>query len=122
MSTPASRRRATRPGLEREICVRRAPRRSPRRRSCRRLIDFLFFWGHQPRHNGDTGQRCLSEARGPGPFIADGVTYPTASIWMTARKAQPFTATGPRPGSLPRVIQRALDALTAQLDGDARQL
>jgi len=50
------------------------------------------------------------------PLIADGVIYPTASIgWRSTRHS--FHGDWPRPSSLPRVIRRALDRLTAQLAG-----
>ncbi len=49
-------------------------------------IDFLFFWGHQPRPDGTIGSGCLSQ-RWPAPFTENGVTYPTAEHWMMAGKA-----------------------------------
>ena len=52
-------------------------------------IDFLFFWGHQPRPDGVTGPGCLSQWW-PAPFTEDGVTYPTAEHWMMAGKARLF--------------------------------
>jgi ribA/ribD-fused uncharacterized protein len=52
-------------------------------------IDFLFFWGHQPRPDGAIGPGCLSQWW-PAPFTEDGVTYPTAEHWMMAGKARLF--------------------------------
>jgi len=52
-------------------------------------IDFLFFWGHQPRPDGTTGPGCLSQWW-PAPFTEDGITYPTAEHWMMAGKARLF--------------------------------
>jgi len=52
-------------------------------------IDFLFFWGHQPRPDGTIGPGCLSQWW-PAPFTEDGVTYPTAEHWMMAGKARLF--------------------------------
>jgi ribA/ribD-fused uncharacterized protein len=52
-------------------------------------VDFLFFWGHQPRSDGTTGPGCLSQWW-PAPFTQDGVTYPTAEHWMMAGKARLF--------------------------------
>jgi ribA/ribD-fused uncharacterized protein len=52
-------------------------------------IDFLFFWGHQPRPDGAIGPGCLSQWW-PAPFTEDGVTYATAEHWMMAGKARLF--------------------------------
>jgi ribA/ribD-fused uncharacterized protein len=52
-------------------------------------IDFLFFWGHQPRPEGTIGPGCLSQWW-PAPFTDDGVTYATAEHWMMAAKARLF--------------------------------
>jgi ribA/ribD-fused uncharacterized protein len=52
-------------------------------------IDFLFFWGHQPRPDGTTGSGCLSQWW-PASFSEDGVTYLTAEHWMMAGKARLF--------------------------------
>lgn len=54
-----------------------------------RPIDFLFFWGHQPRPDGTTGPGCLSQWW-PAPFTADGVIYQSAEHWMMAAKARLF--------------------------------
>jgi ribA/ribD-fused uncharacterized protein len=55
----------------------------------RQPIDFLFFWGHQPRPDGAIGSGCLSQWW-PAPFAEDGVIYPTAEHWMMAGKARLF--------------------------------
>ncbi|HTW02959.1 MAG TPA: NADAR family protein [Streptosporangiaceae bacterium] len=52
-------------------------------------IDFLFFWGHQPRPDATTGPGCLSQWW-PAAFSVDGITYPTAEHWMMAAKARLF--------------------------------
>jgi ribA/ribD-fused uncharacterized protein len=51
--------------------------------------DFLFFWGHRPRRDGGIGPGCLSQWW-PAPFVAGGVTYPTAEHFMMAGKARLF--------------------------------
>ena len=51
--------------------------------------EFLFFWGHQPQHDGTVGPGCLSQWW-PATFTVDRVTYPTAEHWMMAGKARLF--------------------------------
>lgn len=49
----------------------------------------VFFWGHQPRGDGDPGPHCLSQWW-PAEFQVEGVTYPTAEHFMMAEKARLF--------------------------------
>lgn len=48
---------------------------------------YLFFWGHQPRSDGQLGKECLSQWWS-APFEVDGVVYPTAEHYMMAEKAR----------------------------------
>lgn len=52
-------------------------------------MDYLFFWGHQPRNMDQPGAKCLSQwfARA---FEYQGVLYQTAEHWMMAEKARLF--------------------------------
>ncbi len=53
------------------------------------VLDFLFFWGHQPRKDGELGISCLSQWW-ISPFDYEGHTYLTAEHWMMAEKAKLF--------------------------------
>ena len=61
--------------------------------------EFLFFWGHQPQHDGTVGPGCLSQWW-PATFTVDRVTYPTAEHWMMAGKARLFGDGAAVPGIL----------------------
>ena len=50
---------------------------------------YLFFWGHQPRKDGQIGKECLSQWW-PALFELDGIVYPTAEHYMMAQKARLF--------------------------------
>lgn len=52
-------------------------------------VDFLFFWGHKPKHEGHIDKACLSQWF-PCPFKIDGATYATAEHFMMAEKARLF--------------------------------
>jgi ribA/ribD-fused uncharacterized protein len=52
-------------------------------------VDFLFFWGHAPEHEGIVDASCLSQWF-PSPFQVDGALYPTAEHFMMAEKARLF--------------------------------
>ncbi len=52
-------------------------------------LKYLFFWGHQPRQDGRTGESCFSQWW-PSPFTVEGVEYQTAEHWMMAQKASLF--------------------------------
>lgn len=52
-------------------------------------MDFLFFWGHQPRRDGSIGKSCFSQWW-PAPFAEDGIEYKTAEHYMMAEKARLF--------------------------------
>lgn len=50
---------------------------------------YLLFWGHTPRKDGQIGKECLSQWW-VAPFEADGVTYASAEHFMMAGKARLF--------------------------------
>ncbi|MBQ1048182.1 NADAR family protein [Micromonospora sp. C51] len=52
-------------------------------------IKFLYFWGHQPEHDGSVGAGCLSQWW-PAPFTTDGLVFDTAEHYMMWRKATLF--------------------------------
>jgi ribA/ribD-fused uncharacterized protein len=52
-------------------------------------VEYLHFWGHRARADGQVGAGCLSQWW-PSPFTVDGVEYRTAEHWMMARKARLF--------------------------------
>ncbi|MFG2062783.1 NADAR family protein [Micromonospora sp. NPDC048871] len=52
-------------------------------------VDYLFFWGHQPRADGRIGAECLSQWW-PAPFTLDGLRFATAEHYMMWRKAVLF--------------------------------
>ncbi len=52
-------------------------------------LKYLFFWGHQPRHDGQIGKQCLSQWW-PSAFEIDTIAYPTAEHYMMAEKARLF--------------------------------
>jgi ribA/ribD-fused uncharacterized protein len=52
-------------------------------------IEYLHFWGHRPRPDGQVSASCLSQWW-PSPFTVDGETYATAEHWMMAGKARLF--------------------------------
>ncbi|MFF4316059.1 NADAR family protein [Streptomyces sp. 900105755] len=52
-------------------------------------INYLHFWGHRPRPDGQVSASCLSQWW-PSPFVVDGVEYATAEHWMMAAKARLF--------------------------------
>ncbi len=51
--------------------------------------EYLFFWVHQPRQDGQIGKQCLSQWW-PSPFEVNGILYPTAEHYMMAEKARLF--------------------------------
>ncbi|MEZ4933478.1 MAG: NADAR family protein [Saprospiraceae bacterium] len=55
-------------------------------------LDFLFFWGHQPKKDGSISQSCFSQWW-VQPFEVEGKTYKTAEHWMMAGKARLFNDT-----------------------------
>lgn len=52
-------------------------------------LKYLFFWGHQPRGDGQIGKQCFSQWWSSS-FELDGVIYPTAEHYMMAEKARLF--------------------------------
>ncbi|MGI5521388.1 NADAR family protein [Micromonospora sp. CA-259024] len=52
-------------------------------------VKFLFFWGHQPQHDGSIGPGCMSQWW-PAPFSVDGREFATAEHYMMWRKATLF--------------------------------
>ncbi|MFH8348759.1 NADAR family protein [Streptomyces sp. NPDC018045] len=51
--------------------------------------EYVYFWGHAPRRDGQLGASCFSQWW-PAPFTVDGVRYATAEHWMMACKARLF--------------------------------
>jgi ribA/ribD-fused uncharacterized protein len=51
--------------------------------------EYLFFWGHQARQDGQIGKTCFSQWW-PAAFTVDGVSYPSAEHFMMAEKARLF--------------------------------
>ncbi len=50
---------------------------------------YLFFWGHQPRPDGQIGKSCFSQWW-ESSFEVDGILYHTAEHYMMAEKARLF--------------------------------
>src|SRR5574338_419900 len=51
--------------------------------------EYLFFWSHNSKKNGQIGKECLSQWFASS-FIVEGITYPTAEHFMMAEKARLF--------------------------------
>lgn len=51
--------------------------------------EYLFFWGHRPRADGQIGKQCLSQWW-MAPFTVGGIVYATAEHYMMAEKARLF--------------------------------
>ena len=52
-------------------------------------VEFLFFWGHQPRADGTVGKSCLSQWW-PAAFTVDGRRFATVEHYMMWHKATLF--------------------------------
>jgi len=52
--------------------------------------DYIFFWGHTPKVDGQVDHSCLSNWY-PAPFVQQGETYPTTEHYMMAEKARLFS-------------------------------
>ncbi|MFI6321967.1 NADAR family protein [Nonomuraea sp. NPDC050556] len=52
-------------------------------------LRYLFFWGHQPTHDGRVGAGCLSQWW-PVEFSEDGHVFASAEHYMMAHKAWLF--------------------------------
>ncbi|MTI30960.1 NADAR family protein [Xanthovirga aplysinae] len=52
-------------------------------------IKFIFFWGHQPKKNGNIGKSCFSQWW-ESDFIHNGLVFSTAEKWMMFKKAELF--------------------------------
>ncbi|MDX8035956.1 NADAR family protein [Lentzea sp. BCCO 10_0856] len=52
-------------------------------------MKFLFFWGHQPEHDGSIGKGCLSQWW-PCSFVVEGQQFASAEHYMMWRKALLF--------------------------------
>jgi ribA/ribD-fused uncharacterized protein len=52
-------------------------------------VEYLLFWGHTPKHAGQTDASCLSQWF-PAAFVVDRVPYATAEHFMMAEKARLF--------------------------------
>ena len=53
-------------------------------------VKYLFFWGHQPSHDGVITKSCLSQWW-LADFVVTGITYRSTEHWMMAEKARLFT-------------------------------
>ncbi len=51
--------------------------------------EYLFFWGHQPRQDGEIGKQCFSQWWASA-FEVNGILYATAEHYMMAEKARLF--------------------------------
>ena len=52
-------------------------------------LKYLFFWGQQPRKDGQVSKSCFSQWW-EEVFVVDGITYRSAEHWMMAEKARLF--------------------------------
>lgn len=52
-------------------------------------VEYLFFWGHQPKQNNLVSKSCFSQWYEAG-FEVDGLRYQTAEHFMMAEKARLF--------------------------------
>lgn len=52
-------------------------------------VKFIFFWGHQPRKDGQISSTCFSQWFDRA-FEQNGIVYRTAEHWMMAEKARLF--------------------------------
>ena len=59
------------------------------RAAATRPLQYLYFWGHQPRKDGTIGKSCMSQWFA-APFTQDSIVYHTAEHWMMAEKARLF--------------------------------
>jgi ribA/ribD-fused uncharacterized protein len=91
-----------------------------RRCSQREPFEYLFFWGHQPSHDGRITASCLSQWYA-SPFEIEGETYRTAEHWMMACKARLFSDDD----TAQRILEstdpksaKALGRLVRDFDGD----
>lgn len=66
-------------------------------------MKYLFFWGHQPEHDGSIGKGCLSQWW-PCSFAVEGQQFESAEHYMMWRKALLFNDTA--------VAERVLAART----------
>lgn len=54
-------------------------------------IEYLFFWGHQPKSDGSLTDACLSPwYDNNSAFEIDGITYRSAEQWLKSEKARLF--------------------------------
>lgn len=53
-------------------------------------IDYIFFWGHQPKKNGKIGKSCFSQWWKSDFTNSEGVVFSTAQKWMMFKKAELF--------------------------------
>lgn len=56
------------------------------------MVEYLFFWGHQPSRDGSIIKTCMSQWW-PSDFTEDGILYKTAEHYMMAGKAKLFNDT-----------------------------
>ncbi len=53
-------------------------------------IDYVFFWGHQPKKNGKIGKNCFSQWWKSNFMNNEEVVFSTAEKWMMFKKAELF--------------------------------
>jgi len=56
-------------------------------------MEFLFFWGHHPRKDGEVNHSCFSQWY-DSKFTVDDAQFKTAEHWMMAEKANLFSDLG----------------------------
>lgn len=54
-----------------------------------KTVKYLFFWGHQPRKDGQVSKSCFSQWWVQA-FTVDNITYQTAEQFMMAEKDRLF--------------------------------
>ncbi|MFI6262488.1 NADAR family protein [Micromonospora sp. NPDC051006] len=84
-------------------------------------VKFLFFWGHQPQHDGSIGAGCLSQWW-PAPFSVDGLEFGTAEHYMMWRKAILFGDEATAARILTVVHPHAAKTLGRQITGFDEQV
>lgn len=54
------------------------------------IIDYVFFWGHQPKKDGKMGKSCFSQWWRSDFTNNSGITFSSAEKWMMFKKAELF--------------------------------
>ena len=79
-------------------------------------LDARYFWGHQPRKNGQIGESCFSQWWHEG-FRLDGKTFATAEHWMMYEKARLFDDTASMSAILAAASPQEVKELGRQVVG-----